>query len=71
MFAEVGGHMKLDGGLLKILYRLLPVMILFSSLNSSAHSSFNENFLVNHISMSESLPANFVDYINKESYVFP
>lgn len=68
MFAEIGGHMKLDGGYMKRLSILFSALMLFSSLNSAAHSAFNDNFLVNNISMSEGLPANFVDYIYKDSY---
>lgn len=70
MFAQKGGYMKKDGGLSKIVFSALVCITLLISQSSAAQSAFNDNYLVNYISMSEGLPANFVDYIYKDSYGF-
>lgn len=62
--------MKTEGGFSKLLYLLIVWLLAFHTQNISAQSSFNEKYLVNYISMSDGLPANFVDYIYKDSFGF-
>lgn len=70
MFAEKGGYMKTVGGLSKIVFSIFLTLTLNVSQGSAAQSAFNDNYLVSYISMSDGLPANFVDYIYKDSYGF-
>mgnify|MGYP003291265425 CR=1 FL=1 len=70
MFVEKGGYMKRDGGLSKIVFCIILGLMSFIPEKSYAQSAFYDNYLVNYISMSEGLSANFVDYIYKDSSGF-
>lgn len=62
--------MKIDGGLSKTIFSIIIGLNSLFFLCSAAQSAINENYLANYISMSEGLPANFVDYLYKDSYGF-
>ncbi|MBQ0096355.1 MAG: helix-turn-helix domain-containing protein [Bacteroidales bacterium] len=62
--------MKIEGGLSKTAFSILAGLILLVPQNSRAQSAVNDNYIVNCISMSDGLPANFVDYIYKDSSGF-
>ena len=62
--------MKTEGGFLRLIFLLLAGLLPFLSQNASAQSAIDDKYLVNWISMSDGLPANFVDYIYKDSSGF-
>ncbi len=70
MFAQKGGYMETHGGLSKTILACFISLSMISTHDSIAQSAFSDNYLVSYISMSEGLPANFVDYIYKDSSGF-
>ena len=71
MFVQIGGNMATEGRFLKtIIMTLAFSAVLISNTVCYAHSLFNDKYLVEYISMSEGLPANFIDYIYKDSSGF-
>lgn len=70
MFVRNSGYMKKESGLLKTLYIIFVILAAIMPQRGMAQSTVYDNYLIRFISMSEGLPANFVDHIFKDSSGF-